>query len=189
MMKEIKTDNLWATPIWRTRIEEVNNEKLIQFILDEQVTTPKGIQKSNNGGWHSRQDLYKDIELSELCEMIVIVCSKLLPFTKGIQFRQMWAMINKKNDWNAIHQHGTYEISGGYYLRVPEDSGKIVFQDPCPLRNNYLINQFVVGGECKWYEPKEHDLMFWPAYLNHFVEPSKSDEDRIMISFDLDINV
>ena len=81
-----------------------------------------------------------------------------------------------------------YEISGGYYLQVPKDSGRIVFRDPAALRNNRFINSFVIGGEMKAYQPKEHDLMLWPAYLDHYVEPSKSDEDRIMISFDLDIN-
>ena len=38
------------------------------------------------------------------------------------------------------------------------------------------------------YQIKEHDLLMFPSYLDHYVEPSKSDEDRIMISFDLDIN-
>ena len=186
---EIEIDNHWPTPIWRARVEELNNENLIRFILDEQITTPKSIQRSNNGGWHSRQNLYEDTVMSELCGTIRNMCNELLPVIKGIRFRQMWAMINKKNDWNAIHQHGKYEISGGYYLRVPEDSGRIVFQNPCPLRENYIINQFVGGGNSKGYKPKEHELMMWPAYLNHYVEPSRSDVDRIMISFDLDINV
>ena len=185
---EIKTDNCWATPIWKSRIESVNNKDLIRFVLDERARAPEIIEKSNRGGWQSRTSLFGDTEMGELCEKIWAVCFELWPFIEGIEFKQMWAAINKINDWNMIHQHGQYEISGGYYLRVPEDSGKIVFRDPNAIRSNRFINRFIIGGELEFYQPKEHDLMMWPAYLDHFVEPSKSNEDRIMISFDLDIN-
>ena len=184
-MIEIKS--LWATPIWTSRIKTVNNEDLIRFVLDEQVRSPEIIEKSNNGGWQSRTSLFGDIELSELCGEIFSNCSELWPFIKGIQFRQMWAAINKINNWNAIHQHGSNEISGGYYLRVPENSGRIVFRDPAAMRAKDSTN-FLLGGELYEYQPKEYDLIMWPAYLDHFVEPSKSDEDRIMISFNLDID-
>ena len=183
----IETDKHWATPIWKTKTKEVNNEDLIRFVLSEQEIAPELVVKSNIGGWQSRANLQDNIEMSGLCEEIWKVCNKLWPFIEGIYFRQMWAAINKRNDWNIIHQHGTYQISGGYYLRVPENSGRIVFRDPAALRNNRFVNTFI-GRELQGYQPKEHDFIMWPSYLDHFVEPSKSDEDRIMISFDLDIN-
>ena len=33
----------------------------------------------------------------------------------------------------------------------------------------------------------EGDLLIFPSYLPHYVEPNKSDEDRIVISFNIDI--
>ena len=182
----IETKTYWATPIWYSRIESVNNEDLIRFILDEQANSA-GQKKSNNGGWQSRATLHNDIEMSGLCEEIWNVCNSIWPSINGIEVNQMWAGINKKNDWNVIHQHGTYNISGGYYLRVPENSGRIVFRDPAALRNNRFVNS-IIGGELQYYQPKEYVLIMWPSYLDHFVEPSKSDEDRILISFDLNIN-
>ena len=44
-------------------------------------------------------------------------------------------------------------------------------------------------GDYSWYTPKESDLMLWPPFLDHMVEPSNSDDPRIMISFDLNFNV
>jgi uncharacterized protein (TIGR02466 family) len=39
-----------------------------------------------------------------------------------------------------------------------------------------------------WYaEPKEGDLIMFPSWLRHYVEPSKSNEDRISIAFNLEI--
>ena len=141
-MIEIKS--LWATPIWTSRIKTVNNEDLIRFVLDEQARAPEIIVKSNRGGWQSRKNLFEDIELSGLYEEIWNVCNELWPTISGIQFKQMWAAINKINDWNMIHQHGQYEISGGYYLRVPKDSGRIVFSDPTSLRANRFINKCII---------------------------------------------
>lgn len=184
----IEIDKLWATPIWKATLEGVNNMDILRFVLSEQEKSPELVVKSNYGGWQSRTSLYTDTEMSELCGEICNVCNQFWPFIKGIEFQQMWAAVNKRNDWNMIHQHGQYEISGGYYLHVPEDSGRIVFRDPTSLRNNRFINKFIIGGDLQFYQPKEHDLMMWPSYIDHFVEPSKSDEDRVMISFDLNIN-
>ena len=184
-MIEIKS--LWATPIWTSRIKTVNNEDLIRFVLDEQARAPEIIVRSNRGGWQSRKNLFEDIEMSGLYEEIWNVCNELWPTISGIQFKQMWAAINKINNWNRIHNHGANQISGGYYLRVPEDSGRIVFRDPAAMRAKDSTN-FLLGGELYEYQPKEYDLIMWPAYLDHFVEPSESDEDRIMISFNLDID-
>ena len=95
---QIKT--FWATPIWRARIESVNNEDLIRFVLDEQARAPEIVVKSNRGGWQSRKNLFEDIELSGLYEEIWNVCNELWPTISGIQFKQMWAAINKINNWN-----------------------------------------------------------------------------------------
>ena len=98
----------------------------------------------------------------------------------------MWAAVNKKGDYNTIHQHGSYVMSGAYYLQMPEDCGKISFRDPRPgALSNWLTNKVIRKGEFENYTPLESDLMLWPAFLDHFVHPSKSDNDRIMISFDL----
>ena len=185
----IKTENYWATPIWSTEIEGVNNEDLVRFVLNEQKQSPEIVERSNKGGWQSRANLQTDIEMGGLCREISNVCFSLWPNFRKMGIAQMWAAINKKNDWNIIHQHGQYEISGGYYLRVPENSGKIVFRDPAPQRINYCpVYQLILGYDLLFNQPKEHDLVMWPSYLDHFVEPSKSDEDRIMISFDLKID-
>ena len=92
-------DNIWATPIWRAKIEGVNNEDITRFILDEYDDPPsKAIEintlrkafyeekKSNYGGWHSRENLHTDIKMSGLCKEISNVCFEFWPFIKGIKF-------------------------------------------------------------------------------------------------------
>ena len=143
------------------------------------------IEKSNRGGWQSRTNLFEDEATKELQAQIVDVVRTIIPFKK-LWFAQMWAAVNKKGDYNTIHQHGSYVMSGAYYLQMPEDCGKISFRDPRPgALSNWLTNKVIRKGEFENYTPLESDLMLWPAFLDHFVHPSKSDNDRIMISFDL----
>ena len=193
----IERDNLWTTPIWRTKIEKFRieerkvsfNEDMLQFIIGEAEKNPEIIRKSNYGGWQSRVNLYEEAVTKELQQEIYNICKSLWPPIEGIRFNQMWAAVNKKGDWNVIHQHGQYEISGAYYLQVPENSGRIGFRDPrSNAANNYFVNRYIDKGELKWYQPVECDLMLWPSFVDHFVEPSKSDKDRIMLSFDLMIS-
>ena len=61
-----------------------------------------------------------------------------------------------------------------------------MFRDPRPgaIANIFLNNKFD-NGEFKRMNLIEGLLAVWPPYLDHFVEPSKTDEERISISFDI----
>jgi len=193
---EIKRKEFWSTPMWFCNLSENNthptktsfNEDLIQFIIGEAEKSKENYYKSNRGGWQSRTDLYDEPALHDLGNAVYNVVKTSIPETQGIYFQQMWAAVNKRGNWNAIHQHGNYQMSGAYYLQVPENSGEIVFRDPRPCAiSNWVVNKVLTKGEFEKITPKESDLMIWPAFLDHFVEPSESDQDRIMISFDFNI--
>ena len=36
----------------------------------------------------------------------------------------MWAIINKKNDFNIVHTHPNSYLSAAYYVKAPKDCGK-----------------------------------------------------------------
>ena len=193
---EIHRSDLWATSIWRVNLSDNNihptktslNEDLLQFVIGEAEKNPQVIEKSNRGGWQSRADLHKEPALEDLKKQIYDVCKSIFPSMQGLWFQQMWAAVNKKGNYNLLHQHGRYMLSGGYYLQVPENSGKIQFRDPRPgAMANWIATNVLRAGEWEGYVPKASDLMIWPAFLDHQVAPSQSDEDRIMISFDLNL--
>ena len=95
--------------------------------------------------------------------------------------------INQQNDYNLIHNHGgRYHLSGTYYVRVPENSGRLVFRDPRPgqLLNNFMMERFD-GNEIYHKNIHEGLLMIWPSYVDHFVEPNQTYNERISISFDI----
>ena len=191
--KIIKQDLMWPTPLWSSQIWEFMrsetrvtfNEDFTSWILGVKEKD-QSVRKSNRGGWQS--ELYKpDNEMFKpLVDEIKEFCKHLPLNIKNVYIAQWWANVNNKGDWNTIHQHGQYHLSGTYYVKVPKDSGDVVFRDPRPgaIGNIFLNNKFD-KGEFKRMNLMEGLLAIWPPYLDHFVEPSKTDEERISISFDM----
>ena len=190
--KIIKQENLWPTPYWYTQIWEFMrsetrvtfNEDFTSWIIGEMKK--ESVVKSNRGGWQSELYDSKNDMFEPLIKEIKEFCGHLPLNIKEIIIPQLWVNVNKKGNWNIIHQHAQYDLSGTYYVKVPKDSGRLVFRDPRPaaIGNKFLLNRFD-KGEFKNINVMEGLLAIWPAYLDHFVEPSNTDKERISISFDI----
>ena len=102
----------------------------------------------------------------------------------------MWTIINKKEALNGRHIHGNSFISAAYYLRAPKNCGNIVFYDPRSApsfshpKSNTPNN---LNATSHSIEPKEGLLVLFPSYLHHSVEPNMSNEERVVISFNINL--
>lgn len=174
--------NIFDIPIWGYRLtgEHYHALDYVDYILEMKKST-ESVEKSNFGGWHSSCDLHEHGIFKELCSLLLqTVQSAVEPYARSdLQFLEMWAMVNTKYNYNAHHIHEGL-ISGVFYLQVPENSGRLIFCNPAvrsqyhPIRNkNFPI------------EPERLALILFPTWLEHYVEPSKTDEERIAISFNI----
>jgi len=199
-MNEKKIYNLFPVPIFHYKVENYKeiNEELINYILRLKKKDKIGNNRSNIGGWHSPNfDLVKE-------ETPINFINKFKDFLKNIIINEfgweylpnkqrivaMWAIINKKNSFNIMHNHQNCYLSAAYYVKKPERSGDISFFDPVEPKTyrypekekgTFHSNQVVT------LRPEEGDLLIFPSYLYHSVEPNLSDEDRIVISFNIDL--
>jgi len=191
--KIIKQEMLWPTPYWHTQVWEFMrsktrvtfNEDFTNYILNE-AENKESVIKSNRGGWQSDLVDPTDENYKPLVREIVEFVKYLNLNIKDMRIIQLWTNVNRKNDFNIIHQHGHYTLAGTYYVKVPKNSGRIVFRDPRPgAIGNIFLNDKFDKGEFMSMNIMEGSLAIWPSYLDHFVEPSNSDEERISISFDI----
>ena len=199
-MNEKKIYNLFPVPIFHYKVENYKeiNEELINYILKLKKKDKIGNNRSNIGGWHSPNfDLVKE-------ETQIHFINKFKDFLKNIIINEfgweylpnkqrivaMWAIINKKNSFNIMHNHQNCYLSGSYYVKKPEKSGDISFFDPVEPKTyrypekekgTFHSNQVVT------LKPEEGDLLVFPSYLYHSVQPNLSDEDRVVISFNIDL--
>ena len=102
----------------------------------------------------------------------------------------MWAIINKNEDFNVLHSHPNCFLSAAYYVKAPKDCGKFEVECPNIIKKNLYpeierkndLNISVVSIDIE-----EGDLLFFPNYLPHKVATNKSGEDRVVISFNVDV--
>ena len=89
---------------------------------------------SNVGGWQSNS-LFKDTDsfFGPLLHAIEEHCLNYIHEIVSIQncfLHNAWININSKGDSNFPHDHPGSIVSGVYYVRLPENSGRLVFQNP-----------------------------------------------------------
>jgi len=155
---------------------------------------PVGIDKSNSGGWQSGDDLHRNQALSPLNAAIVDFLDRVVRPHHRIRGRweivNMWANINRRNDFNRLHIHGNCHFSGVFYVKVPKSSGGIVFRDP--RGGLKYMHKFAQDPPLPHYDcieqtltPSDDVLFVFPAWLPHFVLTNDSDDERISVAFNV----
>ena len=186
MMDSIPTHlnqhNLFASPVWGYVLNNQRYEvsDYVDYILNLKLNT-KSLSKSNFGGWHSECNLYEHGIFKEFCSLLLDITKEIAnPYTSfDLDFLEMWAMVNQKHSYNAHHVHEGL-LSGVFYLQVPEDSGRLILCNPAVRSDNHAIR-------IKDYaiQPENLALIMFPSWLEHYVEPNNSNDERISISFNI----
>ena len=193
-----KPNLLFPTPVWTIQLENFNkvNEEMYNFIKGSQIKDQKGIKKSNNKGWHSKDFNMKEIEPQNFIKNISPSIEKVITDmnwdkeNQSIKISNMWAIINTGGSTNSKHQHGNSTLSGAYYVRAPENCGDIVFYDPRPAPVFYYptsVSSNSLNAQINSITPKEGALILFPSYVDHSVNENLSNDERIVISFNVTI--
>ena len=183
---KINKEDLWATPYFYN-IEKINFKvDIVKWIL-KKYKEELSVLKSNVGGWQSKIQNNKP-ELNPLIDHIDNFCKNINLGIQQLDIPEIWINVNKQHDWNTIHQHGGHTFSGVYYIKTPKNCGRLAFRDPRPgaIANSFLVDKYD-NGELRYVNITEGLFLLFPSYLEHFVEPNNSKEERISISFNIDI--
>ena len=195
-----KVHKYFAQPIFQYQLEnyERHNQDLKKYIYNAYNEDPNGLSRSNQGGWHSKPFDLKDknsapfIFFQSIQKYVADVFKEYgwLYVPGKVNLTEMWAIINKKNNFNIEHTHPNNYLSAAYYVKAPENCGSFIVTNP-----NSVSRERITASERKTefnqniaqIKPNEGDLLLFPAYLPHSVGMNLSDEDRIVISFNVDI--
>ncbi len=125
-------------------------------------------------------------DLPDYCDKIVdVITPNLQKFAEVISpnpvmITEMWYEKSKKGDKHSIHNHGGQGYSAVLYVKYnPEIHEPTVFYSAFrdPMKGDFL----------RWQpsEIEEGDLIIFPSELLHEALPNKSDEERIVVSFNI----
>ena len=193
-----KPNLFFPTPVWTLQLDNYQsiNEQMYKFIKITQSKDQQGISKSNIKGWHSKDFNMQENEPKDFIKFILPAIEQVITDMnwekqkQSINIINMWAIINTGGSANLRHQHSNSTISSAYYVRAPKNSGDIVFYDPRPApvyTYPKAVNPNLLNAQVNGISPKEGALVLFPSYLDHSVNENLSNEERIVISFNITI--
>lgn len=168
----------WKDPLWI--------EKAVSF-AQHLSTTTASVSKSNSLGWQSHDFIHKETLFVPFVQQLLrVVNSEILPECGGEPFEidALWINVNYPGACNFSHIHD-HSLSGVYYLSVPTPSpsaGRLVFIDP---RQRVSMSTHRIKSSNYPVVPDVGACIVFPSWLEHYVEPNRTQDVRISISFNL----
>jgi len=173
-------------------LSSIDNSELIKYAYSLKSES-NGVVKSNVNGWQSDMLIKPNLEINNLVGIINSQLHDLrneLGIKDEFNFRinNLWININSKLSFNRPHIHPESAMSGVYYVAVPKNSGNIVFNHPSKTQQYHIHPDAVKEtngiNSSTWHlTPDAGLLILFPSWLEHYVEPNNSDDERISIAF------
>ncbi len=169
---------------------ELDNNKLAHDIINWS-NQDKGVEKTNYKGWHSKTDMATKPEYQLLITELMIMQKEIYEHEHLDRFARlgnMWANINPPGGMNQPHLHPNSLFSGVYYVKSNPQAGRLKIYDPRPgAQINMPTRKPGNPGKDLWrdanIQPIPGRIIMFPAWLWHSVEPNKSNDIRISVSF------
>jgi uncharacterized protein (TIGR02466 family) len=168
--------------------EKLNQDLSVLSKLAFDIEKQKNkVIKSNVGGFNSGS--IDPSLVSNLTKDILYfgnIFGKNFNLKEKLKLSNIWININRFKDSNMQHTHPFSKISGVFYVKVPNNSGNLVFINPHRIEHFLTVDNFNEFNSETWsFTPKENILYLFPSWLEHRVNMNLSKKERISVSFNL----
>lgn len=194
------------TPMFANFIAEefidINNDELLEYIseLENKQRQPafnNATDWAYEGGWQSGILDMSDEPMQPLLRLVeqrTIEISKMLNVTQPSEIANCWVNRTAPVTQQSIelassppHAHAGYYIAFVYYPKATDASGNLVVLPPTNVQDmaiprTYISEDNMYTASRMHIPPKTGLLVAFPAWLTHYVEPNRTDEDRISIA-------
>ena len=192
----MEVSSIFPTPIIRDRIAI---EATIRTFLNAQP------MRANNNNYISRYGLFSEDthilgnpQCASLKEAILTRAEQIMREQLCIAFTaakitQSWVSLKKPGGGHERHNHTNSVLSGVYYYDDMEDYAPIRFWRE-KLSNTYQIELEIdqqraahsaFAWDFYWIKPQKNDILFFPSYLYHSVDPNQSNRERKTLAFNI----
>ena len=186
----MKISKFLSCPVFIFKLD-LNHKKIQKKCLHVRDSRPPDTSRSNVGGYRSDQINPDDPVFSTLIRNINTNLKEVslnhMGFTRETKMSSIWFCINKHRDFNKEHIHPFSILSGVYYVKVPKNSGRLLFVNDNGVDRflpNEYIREYTPENSSEWYlEPEENTMYIFPSWMKHYAEPNLSQKERIAISF------
>ena len=181
----------FPTPVYIADIKHPTLNQELERDITAWANKDKGITRTNVQGWHSKINMHELPQFKKLVDMLY-ECQRTVYQQEHYESEpflgNMWANINPPGGMNRAHQHPNSLWSGVYYIKAPKNSGDLKIDDPRSAAAMVRPNKKKGPVPARLfrethYEPIAGRCIMFPSWLMHCVDPNKSNDIRISVSF------
>jgi uncharacterized protein (TIGR02466 family) len=188
--------NLFSLPIYKTNIFDstVDFESIRSVVDNEFEKIDINISLEKNGGvstYGTNKKLHSHPAFEELNKLIMYHVNlywKVLDINDGLSpvIDECWTNKHINGSFTDLHSHSMHPIVVSFYLAAPKDCGNIVFVNPMEYAITHIPYNYPVEDKINTSIYIESgDIVLFPGWLRHKTETSKTNEDRIVITFNI----
>jgi len=176
-------------------IKDLPNPEQLNSYLEKHIiewsNQDKGVSKTNVNGWHSTTDMNQKTKYEPLIQELFKMQNEIIEeehLDIEPKLGNMWANINPPGGYNQSHLHPNSLFSGVYYVKAPPNSGRLYLMDARPGVQQCMPSRKKVKLPRElwreiYYDPIPGRMIIFPSWMWHKVEPNKSNDIRISVSF------
>ena len=153
----------------RVTFEDGLNEELVVIIrANGDTQRHKTNVKANMTDWFMQKE-HKQFQI--VGDKAIDIARKNSPHDIGMELFDCWGVIYQKDDWTKAHDHWPHPWSFVYYIQCGE------FDSPLAFPDGYQGEHHV--------RPLSGDMVLFPGWLRHKVNPQLADNERIVVAGNL----
>lgn len=188
---------MFSTPVFIEDVIDTDSEKEALIKLAYEIKLKEPSQQKTNVGGYQTSTIQNSKEFQKLISKLQSIINKNLDayafdHKLEIKVKNAWININNKDAFNRPHVHPSSEFACIFYLKIPENSGNVVFIKDSMYRMDGICDlpakeSNILNCVSFFIKPEENRFVMFPSYVEHLVEENKSTEDRISLSFNLSV--
>ena len=182
---------MFPTLVWKIHVRPTLRDAMAAQVLPALAAMRAEAPPLEPGrGWQSEQALHERAEFRDLANCVGDAMRSVLRFLRvadvALEITACWATVLAKGAAHRMHSHPNNFLSAVYYLRTHAGADSINFHDP---RNQTgiirppVIELSAENTDQVVVKVSDGTLLLFPSYLEHSVDATSSEEERISISF------
>ena len=182
---------MFPTFVWKAELAPAAYEPLNDSIMRTLAALGAPLADLEPGqSWQSDHGLHELEAFREVVDCINGAAESVLAYLKvgheGLGITGCWANVNAPGAGHRLHSHPNNYLSGVYYVRTHEGADSINFLDPRPqtgIVRPPVTELTADNTEQVVLKVKDGMLLMFPAWLQHAVDPNRSDRLRVSLGF------
>jgi uncharacterized protein (TIGR02466 family) len=182
---------LFGAPIYQVNLESELNMNELASIMDSSGINNIDKLETNAGNKFTSEQYFLNKHEDTVFYKIIkkhlnIYFHNILMASDEIELylTQSWLNRNEPGEFHHAHTHPNSYISGTFYYRVNDETGKFVLADTKYTPIEFQKKDYnIFNSNCWKFTPVQYELFLFPSSIIHNVETNKSNISRISLAF------